>query len=71
LDALAANFPGVAPFLQGSVVEVAGLMKLVLEKVNLGSVWVQTVFVSEAHLLSFLALDGLAHHGADRCRFRE
>ena len=41
-------------------------MKLVLEKVNLGSVWVEAVFVSEAHLLSLLTLDVLAHSGCAR-----
>src|SRR5215469_18780234 len=36
VDALATHFPSVAPFLKGGVVEVASLMKLVLEKPNLG-----------------------------------
>src|SRR5207244_11012006 len=44
VDALAANFPSIAPFLKGSVVE-----ELVLEKPNLGLVGVQAVFVGEAH----------------------
>src|SRR5215471_15530333 len=52
VDALAAHFPGVAPFLQGGVVQVASLVELVLEKLNLGLVRVQAVFVGEVHLLS-------------------
>ena len=69
-DALAAHFPGVAPFLKGGVVEVASLMELVLEKQNLGFGRVEVVFVSEAHLVSFLALGVFAHHGrrANRCQ---
>jgi len=65
VDALAANFPSVAPFLKGGVVEVASLMELVLEKLNLGFARVESVFVSEAHLLSLLAFafDRFAHHG--------
>src|SRR5215472_18607444 len=59
VDALAAPFPGVAPFLKRGVVEVASLAELVLEKLNLGFGWVEAVFVGEAHLLSLLALDRL------------
>src|ERR1700746_1802728 len=49
VHALAANFPSVAPFLKRSVVEVASLVELVLEELNLGLVGVQAVFVGEAH----------------------
>src|SRR5215472_2650794 len=62
VDALAAHFPGVAPFLKGGVVEVASLVELVLEKLNLGFRQVEAVSVGEAHLPSFLALDRFAHH---------
>jgi hypothetical protein len=65
VDALAANFPSLAPFLQGGVVQVASLVELVLEKLNLGFVGVKAVFVSESHLLS-LALDVFAHYGCTR-----
>src|SRR5215469_11252149 len=65
VDALAANFPSVAPFLQGGVVQVASLVELVLEKLNLGLVRVQAVFVGEVHLLS-LDLDVFVHHGCAR-----
>ena len=62
VDALAANFPSVAPFLQGGVVELASLMELVLEKLNLGLVGVKAVFVGQAHLLALVTLDVFAHH---------
>src|SRR5438874_2744151 len=48
VDALAANFPSIAPFLKGSVVELASLVELVLEKPSLGLVGVQAVFVGGA-----------------------
>src|SRR5215469_520342 len=66
VDALAPSFPSLAPFLQGGVVEVASLVELVLEKLNLGLVGVQAVFVAEAHLLSLVTLDVFAHHGCAR-----
>src|ERR1700746_1171193 len=46
VDALAANFPSVAPFLKGGVVEFESLVELGLEELNLGLVG---VFVAEAH----------------------
>src|SRR5881275_2766450 len=49
VDALAANFPSIAPFLKGGVVELASLVELVLEKPSLGLVGVQAVFVGGAH----------------------
>jgi len=49
VDALAANFSSVAPFLKGGVVEFASLVELVLEELNLGLVRVETVWVAEAH----------------------
>src|SRR5215469_10862490 len=66
VDALAANFPSVAPLLQGGIVQVASLVELVIEKLNLGFVGVKSVFVSEAHLLSSLA--GSRSIGAPRMR---
>ena len=45
----AANFPSVAPFPKGGAVELASLVELVLEKLNLGLVGVEAVFVGEAH----------------------
>src|SRR6266566_662743 len=42
VDALAANFSSVAPFLKGGVVEFASLVELVLEELNLGLVRVET-----------------------------
>jgi len=66
VDVLAAHFPGFARFLKGGVVEVASLMELVLEKPTLGFRGVEAVFVSEAHLLSFLTLDAFAHYGCAR-----
>src|SRR5256884_294655 len=49
VDALAANFPSIAPFLKSGVVELASLVELVLEELTLGLVGVQAVFVGEAH----------------------
>jgi hypothetical protein len=41
-------------------------VELVLEKLNLGFAGVKAVFVSEAHLRSFLALDVSPHRGCAR-----
>jgi hypothetical protein len=52
VDALAANFSSVAPFLKGGVVEFASLVELVLEELNLGLVRVETVWVAEPKRIS-------------------
>ena len=62
-DALPADLPGVAPFLKPGVIQIAGFVELTLEKLNLSSGRVEAVFISKAHLLSFLGLDVFAHHG--------
>jgi uncharacterized iron-regulated protein len=59
VDALAANVPSVAPFLKGGVVELASLVELVLEKLNLGLLGVQPVLVGEAHKQEYTKSIGL------------
>ena len=63
MDALAANFPSIAPFLKGSVVE-----ELVLEKPNLGLVGVQAVFVGEAHKQEYTKSIGLRQTKSEDAR---
>src|SRR5439155_698446 len=63
VDALAANFPSIAPFLKGSVVE-----ELVLEKPNLGLVGVQAVFVGEAHKQEYTKSIGLRQTKSEDAR---
>src|ERR1700747_3322262 len=48
VDALAANLPSIAPFLKRGVVEVASLVELVLEELNLGLVGVQAVICTRS-----------------------
>src|SRR5215471_18847738 len=62
VDAFTADLPGTASFLQRGVVQVAGFAKLTLQKRNLCSCGVETIFVGPAHLFPFLSLPVFAHH---------
>src|SRR5207237_944413 len=68
VDALAANFPSIAPFLKGGVVELASLVELVLEKPSLGLVGVQAVFVGGAHKQEYTKSIGLRQTKSEDAR---
>src|ERR1700746_3435434 len=70
VDALAANFPSVAAFLKGGGVEVASLVELVLEELNLGLVGVKAVFVGEAHKQEYTKSIGLRQTKSEDARIR-
>jgi len=63
VDALAANFPSIAPFLKGSVVE-----ELVLEKPTWAWLGVQAVFAGEAHKQEYTKSIGLRQTKSEYAR---
>src|SRR6266704_3529981 len=68
VDALAGNFPSIAPFLKSGVVELASLVELVLEEPNLGLVGVEAVFVGDAHKQEYTKSIGLRQTKSEDAR---